>query len=184
MFVSSRNNQFRFNFPRTFIPKSISDKYKPYLNRMPGNMIKEPIDIFNYGIQSLSLPGPSFDPVQQNDLPGNTRRFRTSLPKQELFDKSMTVTMKSLDGYVNYWMAIELFEYYYNLSGKKPFLPDGVGIQMIDSDGNTYVTAKIQQMILSSVSSLDLNFSSNTTGFEAFDLGFSYNIIDININLV
>jgi len=184
MFITARNSQFKFNFPRTFIPKNISEKYKPYINRMPGSMIKEPIDLFNYGIQSLSLPGPSFDPIQQNDFPGNARRFRTSLPNQELFDKTMTVTIKALDGYVNYWMAIELFDHYYNLSGKEPFLPEGVGIQMIDAEGNTYVTAKIQQMILSSVSSLELNFSSNTIEFQTFDLTFSYNLLDIQVNLV
>ena len=109
MILSARNNQFKFEFPRNFIPKEISDKYKPYLNRMPGAMIKEPIDYFNYGIQSMNLPGPSFDPVTQNDFPGNTRRFRTSLPKQELFDKELTVTMQAFDGWVNYWMAIEVF---------------------------------------------------------------------------
>ena len=55
----------------------------------------------------MNLPGPSFDPVTQNDFPGNTRRFRTSLPKQELFDKTLTVTMQAFDGWVNYWMAVE-----------------------------------------------------------------------------
>lgn len=184
MFITARNSQFKFNFPRKFIPAEIADRYRPYINRMPGSMIKEPIDLFNYSIQSLSLPGPSFDPVSQNDFPGNTRRFRTSVPKQELFEKSMTVTVKALDGYVNYWMAIELFEYYYNRSGKEPFLPEGVGIQMIDAEGNTYVTAKMQQMILTSVSSLELNFSSNTIEFQTFDLEFSYNILDIVVNLV
>ena len=48
MILSARNNQFKFEFPRNFIPKEIADKYKPYLNRMPGSMIKEPIDYFNY----------------------------------------------------------------------------------------------------------------------------------------
>ena len=82
MILSARNNQFRFSFPRTFVPKEIADKYRPYLNRMPGGLIKEPIDYFNYGIQSLNLPGPSYDPVTQNDYPGNTRSFRSSFPKQ------------------------------------------------------------------------------------------------------
>lgn len=183
MFNTARNNQFKFNFPRNFIPDEIVSKYKPYLNRIPGSMVKEPIDIFNYGIQSLSLPGPSFDPVSQNDYPGNTRVFRSSLPINEQFDKTLTVTMKALDGYINYWLAIELYEYYYKLNGKHAYVPDGVGVQICDADGNLYVTAKMQEMILSSISSLDLNFSSNTIDFETFDLVFNYNILDIVINL-
>lgn len=184
MFITARNSQFKFNFPRTFIPEKIKNKYKPYITRMPGGMIKEPIDLFNYSIQSLSLPGPSFDPVIQNDNPGLSRNFRTSLPNQEFFDKTMTVTFKALDGYLNYWMAIELYDYYYSLNGKHPFLPEGIGIQMIDAEGNTYITAQIQQLILNSMSSLDLNFSDNTIEFKTFDLGFVYNFLDIKINLV
>ena len=57
MKLSAKNNQFRFEFPRTFIPSEIVDKYKPFIQKMPGNMISEPIDFFNYGIQSLNIPG-------------------------------------------------------------------------------------------------------------------------------
>jgi hypothetical protein len=184
MILSARNNQFKFEFPRNFIPKEISDKYKPYLNRMPGAMIKEPIDYFNYGIQSMNLPGPSFDPVTQNDFPGNTRRFRTSLPKQELFDKDLTITMQAFDGWVNYWMAIEVFDYYYKQSGKNPFVPEGIGLQMIDGDGNIFVTCQLKDMIMTGVSALDLNFSSNTIEFQTFDINFTYNILETKVNLV
>lgn len=183
MILSARNNQFRFEFPRTFIPKEIADKYRPYLNRIPGGLIKEPIDYFNYGIQSMNLPGPSFDAITQNDFPGNTRSFRSSLPKQELFDKNLTVTMQAFDGWINYWMAVELFDYYYKQSGKKPFVPEGVGLQMLDGEGNIFVTVQLKDMILNGVSALDLNFSSNTIEFQTFDLNFTYNILDIAVNL-
>jgi hypothetical protein len=38
-------------------------------------------------------------------------------------------------------------------------------------------------MIMTSVGALDLNFSSNTVDFQTFDIGFTYNILDIAINL-
>lgn len=184
MILSARNNQFRFDFPRNFIPKEIANKYRPYLNRIPGGLIKEPIDYFNYGIQSMNLPGPSFDPVTQNDFPGNTRSFRSSLPKQELFDKSLTVTMQAFDGWVNYWMAVETFDYYYQRSGKEAFVPEGVGLQMLDGEGNVFVTVRLKDMIMTGVSALDLNFSSNTIEFQTFDVDFTYNILDVAVNLV
>jgi hypothetical protein len=184
MFLSARNNQFKFEFPRTFIPNEIGNKYKKYITRIPGSIIKEPIDYFNHGIQSINLPGPSYDPVQQNDFPGNTRRYRASQPTQELYDKSLTVTFKAFDAYVNYWMALELYSYYYSLDGKHPHLPEGVGIQLIDSEGNILITVAPHQMIMSSISSLNLNFSSNTVEFQTFDIEFAYNILDINLNLI
>lgn len=184
MLLSARNNQFRFSFPRTFIPPKIADKYRGYFNRMPGGLIKEPIDFFNYSIQSINLPGPTFTPVEQNDFPGSTRNFRSSVPKTELFDRSLTVTMQAFDGWVNYWMAIELFEYYYGLSGKQPFLPEGVGIEMIDGEGNCLVTIQLKDMVMTGLGSLDLNFSSNTIEFQTFDINFAYNNLNIVVNLV
>jgi hypothetical protein len=81
-------------------------------------------------------------------------------------------------------MAVELFEYYYRLSGKQPFLPEGVGIEMIDSEGYSLVTVQLKDMIMSSVGSLDLNFSSNTIEFQTFDINFVYNNLNIAVNLV
>ena len=66
MLLDARNNLFEFHFPRNFIPKEISDKYKPYLNRMPGNIIEEPLDFLNYTIQSVNLPGMGFEPVSSS----------------------------------------------------------------------------------------------------------------------
>jgi hypothetical protein len=183
MLVSARNNQFSFSFPRNFIPKQIADKYRSYFNKMPGGLIKEPIDFFNYGIQSINLPGPSFTPVEQNDAPGITRRFRSSLPKEELIDTSLTVTMQAFDGWVNYWMAVEIFDYYYALGSKNQYIPEGVGIEMLDGEGYALVTVNLKDMLMSSVGSLDLNFSSNTVEFKTFDITFIYNRLDIAVNL-
>ena len=184
MLLSARNNQFRFSFPRKFIPASIADKYRAYFNRIPGGLIKEPIDFFNYSIQSINLPGPSFTPVEQNDFPGSTRNFMSSVPRTELFDRTLTVTMQAFDGWVNYWMTVELFEYYYKLSGKQQYLPEGVGIEMLDGEGYSIVTVQLKDMIMSSIGSLDLNFSSNTIEFQTFDINFVYNDLKIAINLV
>ena len=184
MLISARNNQFLFNLPRKFVPTHIADKYRPYLNKMPGNMITEPIDFLNYGIQSLNLPGPSFDPVQQVDYPGNVQKWRSSMPISTTRDpKEMTITMQAFDGYVNYWMATEIFDWYYTRDGKTPFVPEGVGLQVMDFEGNVYVTARINRMILSSLSALDLNFSSNTVEFQTFNMTFTYNDLEIVINL-
>jgi len=183
MILSGRNDQFRFEFPRNFIPKSIVNKYKPYINKMPGVMIEEPIDFFNYGIQSMNLPGPGFDPVSQNDNPGNTRKFRSSLPKQELFDKTMTLTFQAFNGWINYWMAIEIFDFYYDFQTKQQYLPEGVGIQMLDGEGFAFITVQMKDMLMTKVNDIDLNFSSNTVEFKTFTIDFTYNALNIAINI-
>ena len=91
--------------------------------------------------------------------------------------------MQAFNGWVNYWMAIDIFDYYYKQSGKNPFVPEGVGLQMINGDGNIFVTCQLKDMIFTGVSALDLNFSSNTIEFQTFDINFSYNILETIINL-
>ena len=66
MILNSRNNAYDFRFPRKFIPEEVSNKYKKYLNRVPGGLLAEPIDFVNYSIQGLNIPGVTFDPVTQS----------------------------------------------------------------------------------------------------------------------
>ena len=37
-FLSGKNNNFKFAFPKVFVPEEIEKKYSPILNRIPGNM--------------------------------------------------------------------------------------------------------------------------------------------------
>jgi len=91
--------------------------------------------------------------------------------------------MQAFDGYINYWMAVEIFDHYYALDGKTPYVPEGVGIQIMDSEGNIFVTARMHRMLLSGLTALDLNFSSNTVEFQTFDMTFVYNDLEIVVNL-
>ena len=90
--------------------------------------------------------------------------------------------IRPFDGYVNYWMAVEIFDWYYVQDGKTPYVPEGVGLQMMDAEGNIFVTARMRNMLLSSLSALDLNFSSNTIEFQTFDMTFTYNALEIVVN--
>jgi hypothetical protein len=49
----------------------------------------------------------------------------------------------------------------------------------MDGEGNLFMTARLQEMIMTGVGSLDLNFSSNTVDFQTFDITFVYNTLEI-----
>ena len=76
MILNSRNNSYDFRFPRKFIPEEVAEKYKKYLNRVPGGLLAEPIDFVNYSIQGLNIPGVTFEPIQQQDNDGTVRNHR------------------------------------------------------------------------------------------------------------
>jgi hypothetical protein len=181
MLQSAKSNQFRFNFPKSFIPSEINAKYSRYMNRIPGNIISDPLELINYSVQSVTLPSFSYDPVEQVDFPGTKRQYRSSLPVTELFPKTINVGMQLFDGHFNYWLMYEIFQYYYDFKEKQPYLPDGFRLQMIDGEGNILVTIKLDRVLFQTVPDLNLNFSTNTPEFKTFEAIFVYNNLKIDL---
>jgi hypothetical protein len=81
MILNSRNNLFNFKFPRKFIPEEVAEKYRNYLNRVPGNLLTEPIDFINYSVQGIGIPGLSL--IQLNNL--QTMEQQHIIEEQYLF---------------------------------------------------------------------------------------------------
>lgn len=181
MLQSAKSNQFRFNFPKAFVPGEINAKYARYMNRIPGNIISDPLELINYSVQSVTLPSFSYDPVEQTDFPGTKRQYRSSLPVTELFPKELRIGMQLFDGHFNYWLMYEVFQYYYDFREKQPYLPDGFRLQMIDGEGNILVTIKFDRMLFQLVPDLNLNFSTNTPEFKTFEVVFVYNNLKIDL---
>ena len=182
MLLNSRNNLFQFNFPKTFMPKEVSNKYKAYLNRIPGNVIEEPIDFINYTIQSINIPGMGYDAVEQSKYPGRNVQWRDAKPVQELFQKEATITFQLVDGFINYWMMLDILKYYYSFENRQPFIED-LNVRMMDSEGQAIVTARLSRVLMKSISDLSLSFASNVAEFNTFDLTLGYNELDVVIEL-
>ena len=180
MISSARNDMFKFEFPRLFMPEEISKKWKPYLDRIGGSLLTEPIDIINYGIQGLNIPGISFEPEVQFDNRGISTYVRTSKQPRELItEKSFTVKCQAMDGWVNYWMLLDCFHYYYKID--KAFLPAFPGIQFLNGEGYVMFTIEPKDCMLSSISDLDLDYSSNSLEFQTFEIKISYNRLETSL---
>ena len=101
----------------------------------------------------------------------------------QLYDKELNVTFKALDGYINYWMMLEILEYYYCLDGLHPWTAEGVGLQFYDGEGSVIVTCQLKEMIFIGMSDLNLDFSDNTADFKTFECNFLYNTLRTKINV-
>ena len=68
-FLSGKNNNFKFSFPKAFVTDEIEKKYSPILNRIPGNMCDTVVDFLNMSIQSVELEvNPAeYEPIEQMD---------------------------------------------------------------------------------------------------------------------
>jgi len=182
MILNSRNNLFDFRFNKNFVPKEIVEKYKPYLNKIPGNLFEEPIDFINYGIQGLNLPGMGFEPVEQSDNPGSTRYYRGRSPMKKSFEKQFTITMQLMDGYINYWMMTDILLYYHHSTTKQKHLDD-LKLRVLDSEGLGISSITFEQPILNQISELTLNMAENISEFSTFDLNIYYNRFEIKMDI-
>ncbi len=178
MFLNPRTNLYKFEFTKNFIPDEIDEKYNKYLNHVIGSPIKSTIDYINYGIQGINLPGLTYSYVEQNGMYGQTRKHRSSIHNQELYSKEMNVTLRMMDGFVNYWIFFDIFNYYYNDTKQTRYLPDQK-LEILDGDGHIITNIELKRILLTSLSDLSLNFSSNTPDFNTFDITLTYNELDI-----
>lgn len=182
MILNSRNNLFMFSFPKGFCPEEVSNRYKKYLTRIPGNLITEPIDFLSYSVQSISYPTTTYDPVEQSGIRG-TRYYRTARPIRDLISNDLTITMQLLDGYINYWMMLDILTYWYNFDEPEMFIPPGMSVRILDSEGLVVVTTEFKNVLYKEIGSLDMSFSNNSVDFTTFDINFTYNWVQIGLEL-
>jgi hypothetical protein len=182
MILNSRNNLYDFRFPRNFIPKEVADKYKTYLDRIPGSLLAEPIDYINYSIQGINIPGVSFDPTTQADNDGTTRYHRGAVPIQNTINREFTVTMQLLDGFINYWIMMDTLLYYYARTTKDAYTPP-ITLRILDAEGASVAYMEFQKPIMNSINELSLNMAQNVAEFSTFEVTFFYNKLDLRIEI-
>lgn len=183
MVLNSRNNAFDFKFPRKFIPEEVAQKYKKYLNKVPGGLLSEPIDFVNYSIQGINIPGVSFDPLSQEDNDGTKRYHRGALPIQNVINREFTVTMQLLDGFINYWIMMDTLLWYYARSTKQAYIIDPLCLRILDAEGASVAYMEFTDCIMNSINELNLNFAENVASFNTFEVTFYYNKLNLRLEI-
>lgn len=181
MLLNARNNLFSFNFPRNFVPAELAEKYKPYLNRIPGNVIEEPVDFINYTIQGCNFPSVSQETMET--MARGATRYHRGVKASVVDDKTFTVTFQLVDGYINYWMLRDIFTTYYSHTETKEHFLEDLSLNITDSEGNVIVTVLMMYPIMLGVSELSMSFASNVAEFTTFDISFQYNVLKLDNNI-
>lgn len=187
MILNAREDLFRFNLPKGFIPGTIQDKYFDYIKRT--NLPFETIsDLVNYSITGLNFPGISVEPVIQTlpgfDEDGKRGRqitYRSAKSKEDILDtKTLTINFALLDGFINYWVLLETFWYYYEYSNKDHYTLD-LPLVFLDSSGIVTGQAIFKFCIPTKLSDLTLSFSNPSTERKEFTLDLEF--IELKIDL-
>lgn len=138
-------------------------------------------DYLTASVQSISFPSLSVESVEQTlyEDPHTSkggRRFETYL------DRSITISFKTYEGYINYWIMFDLFRAFYDLDNKEEYLTD-INLTFLDHTGFEFITIDFNQIVLTGLSELELNYSSSTAEFRTFTATFKYNYLKIQKRL-
>ena len=176
MILSAKNNNFIVRFNKGFFYDSIVSKYETYIKRLP-IPYENLHDYMTAGIQAMTFPALTAEPVEQI-LYEDNYTSKGGLRLERYLDREFNITFKLYEGYINYWVMFDMFRAFYDLDNKEAFLPD-VTLSFLDQTGFEFVAVEFHQVLMTNISELELNYSSNTAEFKTFNMNFKYNYIKI-----
>lgn len=172
----SQNNQFLFSIPQGFIDNDIETKFQTLLdkNYVPYSNI---IDYLSSTIKEIVFPSVSYDTVEQRLKHGKKVRYREAGNVEDKFQGELDIIFKSVDSHLNYFIMLEVATNFY-LKGEN-YLPE-LSIHILDKDGDIIYTVLLINVIILSLSELQLSYNSTNFNEQTFSLQISYNRLLIN----
>jgi hypothetical protein len=170
--VNSRNANYIINFPKGFWYKNVTDMFARYVKRNP--LPYDTVENFMAAqVQSVNFPGLSMQTVSQTRPLGKAQEYKNSLPVADLFNRNISISFKALDGYINYWIALENALEYYQFKQQNEYL-EHIQMRFLDQEGHILYTIKFNKPILTGISELSMSYSDNVPEFKTFSMDFSF----------
>jgi hypothetical protein len=182
MILNSRQNGFIFTFPKGFLDPSVVQKYEGYVKRMP--VPYDTLnDFINATIQSVNFPTlRTVDTTEQIRPGGFKQTYKSATTLQNLIQRDFTVTFKLGEGFINYWIIYENIVKFLDFQNPEQYLPD-FRLLLLDNEGVVMSSILLQQPTVTSLSELQLNYSSTTPQFSTFSVGFRCNYVNLKLEI-
>lgn len=189
--LSPRYDLFKFELPKTFLPKEVNDKYQKILNQNAG-VLTTPITYLNESIQGINIPGISELTVDQqqhsynsidkslgriNVEPGRQHTYKANGNPLDKINKEITITFRFNQGFYNYFMLYETIFWKYC---KPTNLPneDILYIDLLSETGKVNARIKFIDCVLDGIEGLDFTYSKVERDAGTFNITFKFNNID------
>ncbi len=182
MILNARQNGFLFTFPKGFLYDSVIEKYQSYINRMP--IPYDTVnDFINSTIQSINFPTlRTIDSVEQIRPGGFKQTYKSATTLQNLIQRDFSVSFKLGEGFINYWVIYENIIKFLDFQNREEYFPD-FRLLLLDNDGIIMASVILQQPIVTSLSEIQLNYSSTTPQFSTFTVGFRCNYVNVKLEI-
>jgi len=177
--INSNSSNFIFTFPKGFFNPTIEAKYLPYIKRQPDLIWDDVTGLMNSQVQSISMPSLSMTPVEQVRKGGKMQSYKSARPVPDYFSNEMTVTMRCLNGYINYWIFLENLLMHLDLVDEDGLYFEDLYIRMLNQEGYIVQTVRFQKPTITNLSEISLSYSDNNPSFKTFDCTFRYNALEL-----
>jgi len=174
------SNAFIFNLPQDFLTEDAILEYRVLLEK---NYIQydNVLDYLNSTIKSVNYPGLSFEMPEQMQPFGKKISYKPAKNIQDLSSRELTLTFRSVDSDLNYWILQKIFYDQYLDSENlfiKPFT-----ITALDVNRDAIYNIIFKQIIAYTLSENTFDYSQQKIINKEFTLNIKYNFIEMDFLL-
>lgn len=190
--LRGRQDKFRLQFPKEFIPKIVEEKYAKILREQHG-FITKPIEFLNESIQKIEMLGfnnasvtqdftrhgePMIHPnrVKENYFPhsASTVVYRAATNPESLIDKTLNITFRHTLGYLNYFILFESFMFLYSRDTKNKELPKELYVDLFNHKGSVYSRIILKDPIIDGMDMLSFDYTQPIAQSQTFNIIIKY----------
>ena len=172
MIKNARLCNFRFQFPKNWFSEDTRNKYSIFFKTSLS--VYKTIDVYlSYSVQSFSMPWINVENVTQG-FKDNDKTFKGGKSGERYFVKEFSITFKTKDGFLNYFIMLTEFMKYWAWDTENPTFKQDLYLHILDDNGNLIVQIRFEDVVFNGVSALNLSFSSNSMDLQTFDADFKF----------
>jgi len=86
------------------------------------------------------------------------------------------------DGFVNYWIMLDTILNFQNFKNEQLYVPT-LPLRFLNTNGDILVTNNFENVIISSISDVQLNYTQNSPQVSTFSVGFKSNFMHIQLHM-
>lgn len=179
MLLNNLDQNFVIALDFNWFYPDVTQKWMPVLERMYLPYITLE-DFFNAQIQSINFPGFSGGSVTQQGKLYKIQK-RPGYQEDQLIEKQLTLTVKTAESYISYFVARHQYQLYLRLGLLTQLYMPNITVSLLDDGGFETVSYCYQQLTPTSISDLSMSYAARMGQFNTFTWSFVYNYYDVYI---